>query len=341
MALIAPREMERFLARPPAQNVVFLVFGPDVGLVSERVRALGRGLRERPDEPLEVENFEGNDIADEPLGLIESAHMVSMFGGKRLLHINLGSKSIIPALERLLNDPPQDARILIEAGDLKRDQPLRKLIEGHSNAAALICYPDSEQDIAALVDATFAEVGRKLDKDAREMLLAHLGADRLATRAELEKLVIYTHGQSQVLRADVEEIVADTSLLAVEGLVQAAFSGDLAEVDARLRRLRAGGNTGAVLPLLLRQALALHRARLELDAGKPLDAALQSLMRQGFGGPMRQALTGQLKALKAQRLQQIIDAVHQAVASTRSLPQLAEPMLDRVLWTIARRSARG
>ncbi len=341
MTIVAPREMERFLARPPAQTVVFLVFGPDAGLVSERLRALGKGLRERDSEALEVENFEGNDIADEPLGLIESAHMVSMFGGKRLLHVSLGSKSIIPALERLLKDPPQDARILIEAGDLKRDQPLRKLIEAHGNAAALICYPDSEQDIAALVDATFAEAGRALDSDARDMLLAHLGADRLATRAELEKLLIYTHGQARVQRADVEEIVADTSLLAVEGLVDAAFSGDLTEVDARLQRLRAGGNTNAVLPLLLRQALALHRARLELDVGKPLDAALQSLMRQGFGGSMRQSLTGQLKALSAPRLQQIIDAVHQAVASTRSLPQLAEPMLDRVLWTIARRSGRA
>ncbi|MBV1706381.1 MAG: DNA polymerase III subunit delta [Hyphomicrobiales bacterium] len=341
MTVVAPREMERFLARPPAQTVVFLVFGPDAGLVSERLRALGKGLRERDSEPLEIENFEGNDIADEPLGLIESAHMVSMFGGKRLLHINLGSKSIIPALERLLNDPPQDARILIEAGDLKRDQPLRKLIEGHGHGAALICYPDSEQDIAALVDATFDEAGRSLDAGAREMLMAHLGADRMATRAELEKLLIYTHGQERVQRSDVEDIVADTSLLAVEGLVEAAFSGDLAEVDARLQRLRSGGNTGAVLPLLLRQALALHRARLELDAGKPLDVALQSLMRQGFGGSMRQALSAQLKAQSAARLQQIIDAVHQAVATTRSLPQLAEPVLDRLLWTIARKGGRA
>lgn len=341
MGIIPPRDIDRFVARPPAGTIVFLVFGVDAGLVSERLRALGRGLRLAPDEPLEIENFEGNDVADEPLGLIESAHMVSMFGSRRLLHVNLGSKSIFPALEKLLNDPPQDARILVEAGDLKRDQPLRKLAEAHQNAAAIICYPDSEGDIAALVDATFTEAGMALDRDAREVLLRHLGADRLSTRAELEKLVTYAHGQATVSQADVEAIVADTSLLAVEALVHAAFSGDLAEVDARLRRLRAGGGTGAVLPLLLRQALALHRARLELDAGKPLDAALQSLMRQGFGGAQRHALTGQLKALSALRLQQTIDAVQQTVAATRTMPQLAEATLDRVLWTISRRSARN
>jgi len=52
--------------------------------------------------------------------------------------VKAGSKSISEALELVLATPPQtDCRIVIEAGDLKRNAPLRVLCERAKIAVAL------------------------------------------------------------------------------------------------------------------------------------------------------------------------------------------------------------
>ena len=48
---------------------------------------------------------------------------------------------------------------MIEAGDLRRNAPLRALCERAKNAAALPCYADTERDLARLVDSEMRAAG--------------------------------------------------------------------------------------------------------------------------------------------------------------------------------------
>ena len=50
MTALRTNEIEPFIARPDARPVV-LVFGPDAGLVSERVEALIRASVDDPNDP--------------------------------------------------------------------------------------------------------------------------------------------------------------------------------------------------------------------------------------------------------------------------------------------------
>ena len=46
----------------------------------------------------------------------------------------------------------RDCRIVIEAGELRAESPLRKACEKAKNAVAIGCYPDTERDLARLID---------------------------------------------------------------------------------------------------------------------------------------------------------------------------------------------
>ena len=73
--------------------------------------------------------IDGDALAENPERLVEEAHTVPLFGGRRAVWVRAGGKNFAAAVERVLAAPPApDCRIVIEAGDLRRNAPLRSLM---------------------------------------------------------------------------------------------------------------------------------------------------------------------------------------------------------------------
>ena len=329
MVAVRSGEAAAFLARPPAHVIFMLVHGSDAGLVSERVAALVESSGVDRNDPFQMVRLHGDAIAADPLLLLDEANAMPLFGGSRVLLIDAGSKVFAGAVESLLAAPPEDCRIIIEAGALKKDSPLRRLLEREKTAAAIECVPDSERDIEALIEGSARAAGMSVEPDARDALVRLLGADRLSTRAEIEKLLLYCHRRKSIALANVELAIADTSGLAIEAAISAAFSGDLAASDEASHRVYAtGGDPNYLLAMALRQANGLHRARLAKDAG-------EGARMFGLYGSQR-AQDAMLARWKAAELERAIAWIGEAIGLVRRAPALAGPTAIRVLWRIAR-----
>src|ERR1700761_5540381 len=241
MVAIKPSEADAFVARPDPARPVVLVFGPDAGLVSERANALIKSAVDDPNDPFALARLEGGELAAEPSRLVEEAQTVPLFGGKRAVWVKAGSRNIASAVEALLGLRDNECRVVIEAGDLKRNAPLRALVERAKNAAALPCYADDERSRARLIDDEMRSAGLTLAPDARAMLLPLLGGDRAASRNEVQKLALYARGEKQVTVEDVAAVVSDASALALDDIVDAAFAGKPAELERELAKARIAG----------------------------------------------------------------------------------------------------
>src|SRR5215208_8296582 len=142
MVAIKNQDADAFVTRPnPAQPVV-LVFGPDAGLVHERAEKIINASVADVNDPFALVRIEGDALAAEPSRLVEEAHTVPLFGGKRAVWVKAGSRNFAAAVEAVVASPPTDCRIVIEAGDLRRTTPLRTLCEKAKPAAAIGCYID-------------------------------------------------------------------------------------------------------------------------------------------------------------------------------------------------------
>src|SRR5262245_3134285 len=216
-------EIDKFLARP--RQPVVLVFGPDAGLVRERAETLVRISVDDPKDPFQLARLDGDELAGEPTRLVEEANTIPLFGGRRAVWVKAGNRNFTAAVEALTQAASPDCRVVIEAGDLKRNAPLRAVCERAKNAAALPCYVDAEKDLARLIDDEMREAGLTIAPDARAMLVPLLGGDRLASRSELRKLALYARGKERVEIDDVVAVVADASALALDAVVDAAFAG--------------------------------------------------------------------------------------------------------------------
>ena len=339
MVAVKPSDVDGFVARPDAARPVVLVFGPDAGLVSERVDALVKACVDDVNDPFALARLDGETLAAEPTRLVEEALTVPLFGGRRAVWVKAGGRNIAPAVEALLGAPLADCRVVIEAADLRRNAPLRALCERARNAAALPCYADSERDRARLIDDEMRAAGLALQPEARALLIALLGGDRAASRNEIRKLTLYARGRSQVGVEDVTAVVSDASALALEDIVDTAFAGRPAELEAQLAKARtAGAAAGSLLFNAQRQLAQLHKWRTIIEGGSPfsLDAVQPPLHFR------RKALVETaLKAWSAARLTTAMAELAEAVLESRRRAALADSIAERALLAIATHGRRS
>lgn len=341
MTAVRSRDAERFVSNPPDGVFLFLVYGPDAGMVRERALTIvGKRVDDRRD-PFQFVEMIGDSVAADPLALLDEANTTPLFGGRRAILVETSAKSVAPAITSLISAPPAACTVVLTAGALKKDAPLRKLVESAKQGAAIECQPDAEPDLQALIDRSLREAELVATPEARGLLLGALGEDRLMSRAELNKLALYMHGREHVETEDVEAIVAHASNVASDRVVTAAFGGDVAaSLDAYFAQ---GGDASTLLFGALRYAVALHRARLAIEGegGRP-DAGVSALMRAGFGFLHRALMEEQLKRWSSTRVGVLIEPLRAAQTRARANANIAQMEAERALWRVAKAArARG
>jgi DNA polymerase III subunit delta len=344
MVAVKAADVDAFIARPDSARRVVLVFGPDAGLVAERARALVAASVDDVNDPFALARLDGEELAAEPSRLAEEALTMPLFGGRRAVWVKAGSRNIAPAVEALLADKLFAAaaacRVIIEAGDLRRNAPLRVVCERAKNAAALPCYADTERDRVRLIDEEMRSAGLSLAPDARAALIPLLGGDRAASRSELQKLALYARDRGQVGIEDIAAVVSDASALAIEDIVDAAFAGRPGELETQLGKARtAGTSAGSILFNAQRQLAQLHKWRLAIEHGRTfsLDAVQPPVPFR-----RRPLVEAALKAWSAARLAGAMADLAAAVLQARCNPVLSDTITERALLAIAasgRRSA--
>ena len=332
--------VDAFVSRPDPGKPVVLVFGPDAGLVSERVNGLIKSAVDDPNDPFALARLDAEQLAAEPSRLVAEAQTIPLFGGRRAVWVKASGRfNIAPSVEALLHLPDFECRVVIEAGDLRRNAPLRALCERAKNAVALPCYADDDRARERLIDEEMRAAGLTLAADARAMLLPLLGGDRAASRSELRKLALYAHGSKEVGVEDVVAVVSDASSLAIDDIVDAAFAGRPAELETQLTKARTAGTAaGSIFFAVLRQAAQLHKWRIAMESGAhfSLDAVQPPLHFR-----RKSLIEAELKSWSAARLAVAMTELADAALQSRRNSTLADTIAERALLAIALKARRG
>jgi DNA polymerase-3 subunit delta len=335
MVALRGKDIDAYLARPDPGRPIILLYGPDAGLVRERAEALLASAVDDPKDPFSLVRLDGDELAAEPSRLVEEAMTIPLFGGRRAIRVRAGSRSFAGGIDALADSPIRDCRIVIEAGELRPESPLRKACERAKTAVAIACYPDGERDLARLIDDELRLSDLRIAPEARAALTALLGGDRQASRNELRKLALYAHGEAEVTLEDVEAVVADASELKIDPIVDGAFAGKPELVETEFAKAMAAGTyPGMIIAAAQRQAAWLHKSALAIAEGN----AVATLLDSGFPrlhfsrkGPVETAL----RQFSAARLASIIEQLAVAALEMRKQAPLAAAIAQRTLLSIA------
>src|SRR3979490_2203870 len=269
------KEIDAFLARPDPGRPIILLYGPDAGLVRERADALLASAVDDSNDPFSMVRLDGDELSAEPSRLVDEALTIPLFGGRRAIRVRAGSRDFVTGVDTLAETPLKDCRIVIEAGELRPESPLRKACERAKTAVAIACYPDGERDLARLIDEELRPSNLRIATDARAVLTALLGGDRQASRNELRKLALYAHGEAEVSLDEVMAVGADASELKIDPIVDGAFAGKPELVETEFAKaMIAGTYPGMIISAAQRQAAWLPKSAVAVAEGTPLSTLL-------------------------------------------------------------------
>jgi DNA polymerase-3 subunit delta len=335
MVAIKSSDVDRFIAGRDLGCPILLVYGPDAGLVRERVDALVRASVDEPNDPFALARLDGEELSAQPSRLVEEAHTIPLFRTRRAVLVKVGSRNISAAVEMALASPSAECRVIIEAGDLRKSSPLRALCEKSKVAAALPCYADNERDLVRLIDDEMRAADLTISPDARAMLVSLLGGDRLASRNEIRKLALYARGQARVELADIMAVVADASALALDGVIDAAFAGETRETSGEFIKARAGGSSPAtIISAALRQVSTLHKMQLSIHSGVAIDVAIKQAAPP-IHFTREKLVRDALRIWQPGNLLRVMQQLAETSLDMRRKPLLAEALAHRSLLSIA------
>jgi DNA polymerase-3 subunit delta len=111
MVAVKAADVDAFVARPDPARPVVLVFGPDAGLVSERVNAIVKASVDDPNDPFALARLESEDVAADPSRLVEEALTIPLFGGRRAVWVRREPATSRRRSRRCLAPAPSNAAL--------------------------------------------------------------------------------------------------------------------------------------------------------------------------------------------------------------------------------------
>lgn len=340
---LSGRRIEEFLKAPDAKTRVVVVYGPDAGLIKERLDRLTACVVPDPHDPFRISPLTAAACKDDPARLADEAAALSMTGGRRVVRVSDAGDALAPVLKAFLANPLGDSLVLVEAGELNPRSALRQLAEQADNAAALPCYADEGGGLEAVVHESLRSHGLSAEPDAVAWLVDHLGGDRLMTRSEIDKLALYMGpdgGGRRIRLEDASACVGDSAALSMDNLAMAVADGDHAAALRVLdRMLHEGISPVAILRSLARHFLRLHLAKGAVAGGRSVEQAVASLKPPVHFRSVT-GMQGQVSRWSLETLGKALDLLLEAEIDCKTTGMPAAEICGRALMSLARAAGR-
>lgn len=253
-------------------KALYLIAGSDGAKIdATRGRLRARAEREGGDAALEVfEPSEGKGMPDHE-ALLAAIPAMSLMDSRRYLLADgierWRDKQLEPVLAALGELPPDLTLVLI-----CRDKAPAKLVKAVKAAKGEVHEFEAPKarDLPRALVADAQRLGFRLEPAAGRMLVERMGANPVRLQTELERLVLWAGEGGQVRVADLEEMVADTSEMAVWSLSDALIEGDAAaalRIGERL--IEQGENVTGLIYGLASRLRGACAAAAQLEEGIP------------------------------------------------------------------------
>lgn len=333
-------QIENFIRSPDPNIKAALLYGPDAGLVSTRSKQLRKRLLQDPSDPFSLAEITGDTLEEDPAKLMDEMKAISFSGGRRMVLISSASEGVVETIKHCLEDPtlsPDDAFLLVLAGDLTPRSKLRALFEKQPEVATLPCYQDDVRGVTQIVRNWATKTERQLEPDVLPYLQATLGGDRLQIIGSLAKLDMYLADQKQITLEDVTLCLGDAREVSLDQLCNAVSMGNT-EMAMRTMHKALSQN---IPPIQMLRTLSRHLQRLHFAAslmaqGQSPAEAMKQLSPPVFFKQV-EAFQAQLQHWqgKTQALEQALATLYEVELASKRNDALPETLMGQAVLAIA------
>lgn len=343
MSEIKSHEFDGFLQQGLGDRKLFVIYGPDRGLVSERATQIARKTGVTLEDPFSLIKLDGSDLQQAPSRLLDEVDTIGLFGGDKLVWLRTTGteKTLVDSLVILSQKPPEGSFVIIEAGDLKKGTGVRKVGESARTVVSVACYADDARALSALIDQELGLENLRLSPAARQRLNETLGGDRIASRNELRKLSLYCRGMAMVEEEHVTEIIGDSSAISVDDAIDAVLKGDVDGLHRAVRKIVASKTAiFLVLQACLKQFQLLDVMRAEMDEKRHQPAQVVAAMGRHLHFRRKPLVETALKSWTLPAIRRELARIQSAIFQSRTRQSLEDSIAMQTLLAITLQSVR-
>ena len=244
------------------ETPAILLYGQDYGLISERSSIIVNSFfknTKNQHSSLNIIDIMYNDLLSNPEMLEIEASSISLLSSKKVIRIKDTNDSLHKVAEDYLLNSYKDCLIVFLSDTLSPKSKIRKLFESHKEAVILPCYNDENNNITGLISNTFKEEGVYADESSISFFANYLGLDRLITKAEIEKAILYAGKSKKLDSKDFASFISDQTSLSIDELYDFSLAGNLKEAYRALVKIQKEGTPAIqIIRSFIRQMQSLY-----------------------------------------------------------------------------------
>lgn len=343
MAEVKSHEFDRFAEKSAELYKIFVIYGPDRGLVSERAALIASKTGISQDDPFAMLKLDVSDLQGDPGRLLDEVNSMGLFGGSKLVWLRgaANEKPLLDAMQVLADGPAPVNILIVEAGDLKKGSGLRKIAEPSRSIAVIPCYADDIKALNSLIDSELGNEGLRISPNARQRLLELLGGDRAASRNEIRKLALYCRGTGMVEEAQIDEIIGDASAVSADEAVDAILGGDLSGLHRAIQKIVSSKTpVFLVLQSCLRQFQLLDLMKAEMEEKKLQTAQVMMTLGRHIHFKRKPIIEKALRTWSSPALARETERLQAAILMSRQRQSLEPNIAFHTLMATAIQSSR-
>lgn len=334
---LSPRDANAYFAKPDTTRTGVLIYGTDPMRVAlKRQQVIAALIGPAGEEEMRLTRIAATDLRKDTALLNDALKAISFFPGPRVAFVEDANDLIAKTVLAALDDwQPDDATIIITAGNLKKTSKIRKAFEGHRNAyaAALFDEPPTRAEIESdLAKSGLTDIAPDAMTDLTT-LSRQLGPGDF--RQVLEKLSLYKLSDLGTLTSeDVAACAPATTEAALDDILNIVAEARPREIGPVMSKLKAQGTQ----PVGLCIGATRHFRALYTAASDPGGAAAGiARMRPPIFGPRRDRMLKQAQQWGVHRLETALTLLTDTDLQLRSAGQHAPAMalVERTLIRLA------
>ena len=221
-----------------------LLYGQDYGLISERssliINSFLNNINEKHNS-LNIVDLSNSNLLLYPESLEMEVSSISLLSSKKIIRIKDASESLLKIIEDYFVYSHPDCLIILLSDALSPRSKIRNLFEGHNDAVILPCYSDDKKSILNLINSSLKREGVFVEQRDIQFFANYLGIDRLITKAEIEKAVLYAGKEKKLNSNDFTSFISDQASLGIDELYDYSLNGNLEEAYRVLTRIQKEG----------------------------------------------------------------------------------------------------
>ena len=150
-------------------NLIFLVYGPNEGLVRSIIQSLSSIFKNN--ETIDEITLSAKNLDEEPNRLVDEIQTFSMFSHKKIIHVDTIKDKHSSIIEAIHNVNFENTILILKSDNLTKSSKLRKLFDSSKQIFSIPCYEDDSRSIINLVQDFMKSSNLKLDREIKNYLV--------------------------------------------------------------------------------------------------------------------------------------------------------------------------